>query len=131
VLADSGEAKPTESGRLPRYPADMKAAGAEAAFASLFVLDTAGRVEYPSVSFAPEVARPFQVAVCSYLRNMRFTPVVRDGAPRRALVIAPWTFGLDGGVWANRRYDAEPLRRAVVAEGLASVTAQLEARPHC
>jgi hypothetical protein len=131
VLADSGEAKPMERGRLPRYPADMKAAGVEAGFASLFVLDTAGRVVYPTVSFAPEVARPFQVAVCTYLRDMRFTPVIRDGALRRALVIAPWTFGLEGGAWANRRYDAEPLRRAIVVEGLASAAAQLEARPHC
>jgi hypothetical protein len=120
-----------ELGRLPRFPADMKAADVEAGFAVLFVLDTAGRVEYPTVSFPTDVPRPFQVAVCSYLRGTRFAAVTRDGARHRALVISPWTFGLEGGVWYRHRYDAEPLRRAVVAEGVASVVAQLEARPHC
>lgn len=131
ILADSSEVKPLDTGRFPRFPVDMKAAGVEAGFAALLVLDTAGRVEYPTVSFTSDVARPFQVAVCSYLRTMRFTPVMRDGAPRRALVIAPWTFGLEGGVWEKRRYDAEPLRRAIVAEGLPAAVAQLEDRPHC
>jgi hypothetical protein len=131
VLADSSEVKPVHGGLLPRYPAEMKASGGEAGFAALFVLDTTGRVEYPTVSFTSDVARPFQVAVCSYLRSTRFTPVIRDGVSRRALVIAPWTFGLEGGIWQNRLYDAEPLRQALVAEGLPSAVAQLEAQPHC
>ena len=131
VLADSNEAKPKSVGRLPRYPADLKAAGVEAGFAVMFVVDTAGRVEYPTISFAPDVARPFQAAVCAYLRTSRFSPVIRDGVPRRALVINPWTFGLEGGVWERRQYDAEPLRRAIVAEGIPSAIARLEAQPHC
>lgn len=131
VLADSNETRPTGTGRLPRYPADLKAAGVEAAFAAFFVVDTAGNVEYRTVSFSSPVARPFQMAVCAYLRDVRFTPVIRDGTPRRALVINPWTFGLDGGVWGKRHYDAEPLRRAILAEGLPNAVARFEAQPHC
>ena len=85
VLADTGEAKPLDRNFYPRYPAEMRSAGEEAAFAALFVVDTAGRVEYRTISFASEVARPFQRSVCSYLQGTRFTPVMRDGAPRRAL----------------------------------------------
>jgi hypothetical protein len=109
----------------------MRSSGVEAGFVSLFVLDTSGRVEYPTITFAPDVARSFRVAVCSYLFRMRFTPVIRDGAPRRALVITPWTFALERGQWEKRQYDVGPLRRAVAAEGLPSAVTQLEAQPHC
>jgi Gram-negative bacterial tonB protein. len=130
VLADTSEAKPA-SGRLPRYPADAKAAGMEAGFATVFVEDTTGRVEYGTVSFTTNVAPPFRNAVCSYLRTVRLAPVVRDGRPRRALVIAPWAFGLEGGQWQRQRYDAEPLRRSVGAEGIRATVARLESQPHC
>jgi hypothetical protein len=130
-LADTGEAKPTRYERFPRYPAKLKSAGMEAGFAALFVLDTAGRVEYETVSFAPDVAAEFRAVVCSYLRDTQFSPTVRDGRPRRALVIGPFTFALEGGEWWRRRYDAEPLRRGIITEGIVGAVAQLEARQHC
>lgn len=131
ILADSGEAQMADAGRLPTFPAELKATGVEAGFTALFVVDTTGRAEYRTISFAPAIARPFQAVVCSYLRSAQFTPVIRDGVRRRALVINPWTFGLEGGVWQNRRYDPEPLRHAIIAEGLPSAVARLEAQPHC
>lgn len=131
VLADSGEAKPVNRDRHPRYPVDMRDAGIEAGFAALFVVDTTGHVEYPTISFTAGVAPSFRAAVCSYLRDTQFTPVVRDGAPRHALVVNPFTFALSGGIWYGRRYDGEPLRRAIVTDGIASAVARLEAQPHC
>lgn len=132
VLADTGEAKRT--GRyppMPRYPEELRATNQEAAFASIFVVDTAGRVEYRTVSFAPDAPRPFLTAVCRFLREMHVAPIVGDGCPRRALVVRPWTFGLDDGVWFNRQFDEAPLRRAIAADGVAAAVEQLEARPHC
>jgi hypothetical protein len=131
VIPDSSEAHVREQGRLPRYPPEAKAAGLEAGFASIYVLDTAGRVEYQTVSFAPDVTAAFRTVVCVYLRDMSFAPVVRDGRPRRALVVMPWTFGLEGGQWDKRQYDGEPLRLALAREGVASAVVQLESRPHC
>jgi hypothetical protein len=109
----------------------MRSSGVEAGFVSVFVLDTSGRVEYPTITFSSDAAPPFRAVVCSYLFMMRFTPVIRDGAPRRALVITPWIFGLEGGRWEKRQYDVEPLRRAVAAEGLPTAVTRLEAQPHC
>lgn len=131
VIPDSSEAHVREQGRVPRYPPEAKAAGAEAGFASIYVLDTAGRVEYQTVTFTPHVAAPFRTVVCAYLQNMHFAPVMRQGRPRRALVVMPWTFGLEGGQWHKRQFDAEPLRLALAREGAASAVAQLEERQHC
>ena len=131
VIPDSTEAHVRERGRLPRYPAEAKAAGVEAGFASIYVLDTAGRVEYQTVSFAPDVTAAFRTVVCAYLRDVSFVPVVREGRPRRALVVMPWTFGLEGGQWDKRQYDAEPLRLALTRESVPSAVARLESRPHC
>ena len=131
VLADSSEVKPLDVSRFPKFPPDQKAAGEEAAFAVIFVLDTLGRVEYPTVSFGPEVARPFALAVCAYLRDARFTPVVRDGIARRAFVIADWTFALEGGAWYRRQFDTAPLRQAVIASGLVRTSAHMEELAHC
>lgn len=131
VIPDSSEAHVRERGRVPRYPSEAKAAGVEAGFASIFVLDTAGRVEYQTVTFTPDVAAPFRTVVCTYLHDMHFAPVLRQGRPQRALVVMPWTFGLEGGKWHRRLYDAEPLRLAFAREGAARAVAQLEDRQHC
>jgi hypothetical protein len=88
-------------------------------------------VEYETVTFPADVAIPFRTTVCTYLRRVRFTPVVRDGVTRRALVVDPFTFGLEGGTWWRRQYDGEPIRRAIQFEGIDRTIAQLESLPHC
>lgn len=131
VIADSGEAQPASPGLFLKYPADAKARGIEGGFASVFVVDTAGRVEYRTVSFTADAPPELRDAVCSYLRGLRLTPVVRDGHVRRALVVNPWVFGLEGGRWMGQRYDASPLRSAIASEGAATAIFQLERQPHC
>jgi hypothetical protein len=131
VIADSSEARPVTPGRFLKYPPDAKAKGIEGGFASVFVVDTAGRVEYRTVSFTADAPPELRDAVCSYLHGLRLTPVVRDGHVRRALVVTPWLFGLEGGRWMGQRYDVSPLRRAISSEGIGSTVSRLESQPHC
>lgn len=131
VLADTGEAHQLEP-RVPiMYPLAERSAGQEAGFSVLYVIDTTGRVERSTISFTSGASREFYDAVCTYLRKARFTVVRRDSVPRRAFVIEPISFGIQGGEWWNKVADATPLRTAIAREGLTAWLAELEKQPHC
>lgn len=132
VLADSAEAQvPTNGLPLPRFPFAERSRGEEAAFVAAFVLDTLGRVESRSVTFVGDAPVPFARAVCEYYAAARYRAVRRDGVARRALIVVPWTFGLQGGRWEKRTIDASPVRERLRQEGAVAAAAELDSLPHC
>lgn len=132
VLADSAEAQvPTNRLPLPRFPSAERSRGEEAAFVAAFVLDTLGRVESRSVTFVGDAPASFVRTVCAYYKTARFTPVRRDGVARRALIVVPWTFGLQGGRWEKGTINESPVRERLRQEGAVAATAELDSLPHC
>jgi TonB family protein len=64
----------------PRYPESLRASGVEADVNVLFVVDTAGRVEEPSIKFASQVHELFMDAIRVSLRRARFFPARLAGS---------------------------------------------------
>ena len=135
VLGDSTEARPRPTAAFAKYPDDMRVANVEAGFATIYVVDTLGRVEYRTISFAPDVPSQIRASVCTFLRRVVHAPVVRAGRRQRAVLVGPWTFALEGGVWYNRRFDATPIRAAlaaaIAADGMRAALVPVAARQHC
>jgi len=132
IVADSAEPHEVDR-RVPlRYPLAERRAGIEAEFITVFVLDTTGRVEMPSVSLVGTVPRAFWQEVCRYLSRMQITPIRRNGQPRRALVVNPFSFALDGGELGRRpRETGEAVRKSILADGVAQAAIAFEPLPHC
>jgi hypothetical protein len=66
----------------------------------------------------------------------RFAPIVRDGVPRRALLVSELTFGLERLDPARpgqhvRAPNVEKIRRELIAKGLEASVRELEGRRHC
>ena len=139
VIADSGEARSIPGTAYLRYPDEERRKNIEASFAFAFVLDTAGRVEYETISFLGGAAPAFYDAACRSLRPMRFVPVLRDGTPRRSLVVSEVSFTLDRFAWLGRplsgrrarSVNAEKYRLEFAALGVERSAQTLEARRHC
>ncbi len=58
----------------PRYPESLLAAGIEADVNVMFVVDTTGMVDEPSIKFATHVHELFMDAIRTSLRKARFFP---------------------------------------------------------
>ncbi len=78
----------------PEYPEPMRAAGIEAAVSVLFVVDTTGRVDEPSIKFATHVHQLFMDAIRVSLRKARFFPARFAGAVVPQLVQQEFRFEL-------------------------------------
>jgi TonB family protein len=120
------------AGAALRYPADARRAGVEGRVVAAFVIDTMGRVEYPTISIVQATSYPgFVRSVCDYLRLAEFKWA---DVPARALVVMPFEFRLPGpGVTAP--LPAKPDLRAVT-DSVARLSAQqrsawIESMPHC
>jgi hypothetical protein len=133
VVADSGEQRPMGASRMPRYPQDARLRNVEAIAWLAFLVDTNGRVEYPSITFLKDPPpSEFRESVCDYLRSFRLTPVVRDGRKRRALQLQPFVFALTGGGRLEGvRVDMKAEDRAVRSVPLDTAFALFEKLPHC
>lgn len=137
VISDSGEGSLIPYTARVRYPEIQRTTNAEAAFAFVFVLDTTGKAEYPTISFIGNAQQPFFVEACRWLRMVRFERVRRDGVARRSLVVGNLSFTLQRRPEEAEHYvpirevDVEPIRRALRTKGVASSVQELEARPHC
>ena len=131
VVADRGETMPVDRLTAPRYPPAARQSGVEAQFFAVAVLDTVGRIEMPSVTFLGAAPDQFRGAVCDYYRRVALTPVIRDRQPRRALVVAPWVFALQGGALEGKQLDESGLRNALKGQGVAAYLPQLDSLPHC
>ena len=138
VIADSGEARPIPGTGHLRYPEQARIRSVEAALLMAFVLDTAGRAEYETVSFRGGAPQAFIAEACLWLRSQRFTPVRRAGALRRALVVADLSFTLHSESLAdvhlvNRAppVNVERYRRELAAKGVEAAAHELETQRHC
>ena len=128
VLADSGEV--IFANGPPRMDYGPRGAPSSAAFIMVFVVDTLGRVEMPSVSFGEAVAAPFIKAVCHALRDAEFRPVRREGVLRRALVVQNLIVQRSDMPSAGL-VSSEPLRRAIASNGIVETLAIFVKQSHC
>jgi TonB family protein len=78
----------------PRYPESLRAAGVEAEVSVLFVVDTTGRVDEPSIKFATHIHGLFMDAIRVSLRRARFFPARLAGSVVPQLVQQSFRFEL-------------------------------------
>ena len=102
IVADSAEPTVLDRRVQLRYPLAERRAGIEAEFITVFVLDTAGRVEMPTVTLIGTIPRAFAQEICQYLSRIQISPVLRNGQARRALAVTPFSFVLEGGSLGKR-----------------------------
>lgn len=131
VLAETSEIRSVSKTPAPRYPTNERARGIEGGFAVVYVVDTAGVIQYPSIAFSGDARPAFRESVCEYLRGTRLTPIVRDGRPAAALVVRPFEFGIVGGRQERNRYTVEPLMDAIRRDGIPATLRALASQPHC
>ncbi len=136
VIAESTEGRQIAGTGHIRYPDAERMQGVEAAFAIAFVVDPTGRPEYETVSFIGGAAPAFFTEACLWLRDLRYEPIVREGVPRRVLVVSELTFGLerlDPSKPAQHVHtpNVEMIRRELVAKGLERSVRELQGRRHC
>jgi hypothetical protein len=134
VLAEERELTPVRSRIGPRYPEDAKRQGIEAVVAAAFVVDTLGGIEPRSITFLGTPAAPpaFRASICEFLLSRaQFEPLIRDDRRRRAFVLQPFVFGLEGGRLYGVRPSATEQREAVRRTSWDSVVTILTKQPHC
>ena len=136
MIVDSTEGPHVTFSVPPRYPETERIQNIEAAFAFAFLVDPTGRPEYETVSFIGGAVPGFFAEACNFLRDVRFAPIVRDGVPRRALLVSELTFGLEHLDPARpgqhvRAPNVEKIRRELIAKGLEASVRELEGRRHC
>lgn len=78
----------------PRYPESLRAAGIEAEVSVLFVVDTTGRVDEPSIKFATRIHGLFMDAIRVSLQRSRFFPARLSGSVVPQLVQQSFRFEL-------------------------------------
>jgi hypothetical protein len=131
VVADTSDTRPFTPRPAFRVPLDIQSRRVEAAFGTIMIIDTTGRVEMPSVTFITDTPRSLQAAVCDVLRKERFSPVMHDQRPRRAALVMPWIIGYFGGQLEKTRMDPTPITNSLRQRGLAAYVAELDTLPHC
>jgi TonB family protein len=86
---------PLASNPVPAYPRSMAAAGIEANFVVVFVVDSTGRIDRGSLEF-PATAQPlFAESVRRALERSRYRPAEMDGRPVRQLVQQEFFFRME------------------------------------
>jgi len=84
--------RPRPGNAKPRYPESLRAAGVEADVNVEFVVDTAGRVDEPSIRFASQIHELFMDAIRVSLRRARFFPARLAGGVVPQLVQQEFRF---------------------------------------
>lgn len=91
VDADTTPPKPLGGGGAAVYPAEAKAAGIEGVVIVKFVVTEAGEVTQVKAVKGPEELRP---SCEEYVKGMKFSPAIRDGAPVAVHQVKPCRFKL-------------------------------------
>jgi len=86
---------PFASNPVPAYPRSMAAAGVEANFVVMFVVDSTGRIDRGSLEFPATAQRVFADAVRRALERSRYHPAEMDGRPVRQLVQQEFFFRME------------------------------------
>jgi TonB family protein len=93
--ADSPPGAPRKGTPVPlRYPAQLREKGIPGQVIVHYAVDSAGRVQVPSIRVRKSTDPQFSVAVTDFLRKVQFEPARRDGKPVCALVLYQ-LFGFD------------------------------------
>jgi len=80
---------------MPRYPAALRAIGAEGIVEMEFVVDTTGRADLATARIISSPDERFTAAVRSALRDTRFVPGRYQGRAVRTLVRRAFRFELE------------------------------------
>jgi hypothetical protein len=97
-----------------------------------FVVDTTGRVEFPTISFLQTARQPLHQSVCDALSSTRFAPGVSQRVPKRSLMVMPFSFAVLRDVLQGMpAFDIASYQRALAQQPRDSIIAQLERAPHC
>ena len=93
------------------------------------IIDSAGRLELPSVTLLSPPNPEFDETVCAYFANVRFDwPPQR---PRRALVLIPMDFTVEGAGALPPAPDYHDLAAQFNAIPRQELVARLERERHC
>jgi hypothetical protein len=116
----------------PRYPHDERGRREAVTVVAAFVVDTAGNVEYRTVTFLETAAAPFLRSICDALSSARFAAAGAPGRPQRSLVVTGFGFAVfQDGPREPPRPDVASYQRALANQPRDSVIARLERSPHC
>ena len=94
VAPESGVGPRLTGGRIamPRYPGDARARRIEGSPVVAYVVDTTGRIEGRTLTFLTSQPRELRRAICDWIPEDRFDPLVVNGEARRALVVTSFSF---------------------------------------
>ena len=124
--------QPAANADFPRYPVSARNAGIEARVIAA-VVDSTGRVEYPTISLVKAVPRPeFYEAVCSFLRDATFD--WRPHKPVRGFIVMPFEFTLQNAPVSDPLPPAPPLaniRSELAHLAPVQLAEWVQTRPHC
>lgn len=119
----------------PRYPLGAEERGISATPVVAFVIDTIGRVEFPTASFLNASPPEFRDAICVFLLDLRFEPFFVGDQKRRVLLVQAYDFN------TSKNRDSTTLKAAAAlatasqeefaASPMSSVVAGLDDLPHC
>lgn len=100
-----------------------------------YVVDTTGAIEPATISFLDETTPPFQRALCEYLPQLRYEPLVVAGQKMRVLVVESYGFNSltspDAGGKVRSHILARQLQETFATQPVENVIPDLERRPHC
>jgi TonB family protein len=133
TIAMSDGSLPHQAGidRVPRYPVGLRSGGVTGQLIVAFVIDSTGRVEFPSISFVESAHPEFHKSVCDFVREARFIPPRRDGVPQRILVFMPFRFTLSTAPPLGPQTNVAVYQRRASERPREELVAELEGRPHC
>ena len=131
VVVDTSDTSPISPQPRMNFPLDIMSRRIEAAFGTIFIIDTLGHVEMPSVTFITETPPSLRNSVCEFVAKWRFAPVKRDNARRRAALVIPWVFARQGGALDGHKMDSRPITNSLRQRGFAAYVAELDTLPHC
>jgi TonB family protein len=127
--------RPVRTNEGPRYPRDARDAGIPGLVVAAFVIDTAGRVELPTVSIVKNATNAsFINSVCMFLVTVRFQ--WPPTASARALIVMPFEFSLTGptedlNVTVQRAPNTGDIYARLSGMTSAELAAWVEQQQHC
>jgi TonB family protein len=121
---------PLRSAAPMEYPRPVSGRYDEAEPVVAFVIDTAGRVEGPSISFVQSASQPFRMTVCRFLRGARYVPQPTSERPVRTLVVQPFIFSRQVGALRSGLM-VDDWNRRVATSSRDDLFAYLTGLPHC
>ena len=117
------------------YPDAERAAEHTAFPVVAYVVDTAGVIEVPTISFLDDTTLPFQKALCEYLPQLRYQPLIVAGMKMRVLVVESYGFNTltspDASGKVRSHLLVRQLQETFGTQPVENVIPELDRRPHC